>query len=190
MLSDEKILVTGPAGQIAFPLAESLARDNEVWGIARFGNPATRDEVEAAGVTTRTGDLGGGDFGDLPDDFTYVLHLAALMAPDKDYDEAIRVERGGHRAAPRALPQGEGRARDVDAVGVPPARGPRARVPRDRPARRRALAALAAVLDLEDRPGSRGAVLRARVRPSGDHRPHELVVQRARRAAHAAPRAR
>ena len=55
MLSDEKILVTGPAGQIAFPLAESLARDNEVWGIARFGNPATRDEVEAAGVTTRTG---------------------------------------------------------------------------------------------------------------------------------------
>jgi len=55
--------------------AESLARDNEVWGIARFGNPATRDEVEAAGVTTRTGDLGGGDFGDLPDDFTYVLGL-------------------------------------------------------------------------------------------------------------------
>ncbi len=95
MLSGEKILVTGPAGQIAFPLAEALARDNEVWGIARFGNPATRDEVEAAGITTRTGDLGSGDLGDLPDDFTYVLHLAALMAPDKDYDEAIRVNAEG-----------------------------------------------------------------------------------------------
>ena len=95
MLSGEKILVTGPAGQIAFPLAEALARDNEVWGIARFGNPATRDEVKAAGITTRTGDLGSGDLGDLPDDFTYVLHLAALMAPDKDYDEAIRVNAEG-----------------------------------------------------------------------------------------------
>ena len=49
MLSDEKILITGPAGQIAFPLAESLARDNEVWGIARFGNPrhATRSKPRA-----------------------------------------------------------------------------------------------------------------------------------------------
>jgi nucleoside-diphosphate-sugar epimerase len=95
MLSDEKILITGPAGQIAFPLAEALARDNEVWGVARFGNPATRDEVEAAGITTRTADLGGGDFGDLPTDFTYVLHLAALMANDRDYDEAIRVNAEG-----------------------------------------------------------------------------------------------
>ena len=95
MLTDEKILITGPAGQIAFPLAEHLARDNEVWGVARFGNPATRDEVEALGVTTRTADLGAGDFGDLPTDFTYVLHLAALMNNDKDYDEAIRVNAEG-----------------------------------------------------------------------------------------------
>ena len=42
VLSGEKILITGPAGQIAFPLAEYLAADNEVWGIARFGDPATR----------------------------------------------------------------------------------------------------------------------------------------------------
>jgi hypothetical protein len=33
-LRGEKILVTGPAGQIAFPLASRLAGDNEVWGIA------------------------------------------------------------------------------------------------------------------------------------------------------------
>ena len=36
------ILVTGPAGQIAFPLAARLARENEVWGIARFADPASR----------------------------------------------------------------------------------------------------------------------------------------------------
>jgi nucleoside-diphosphate-sugar epimerase len=95
VLSGEKILVTGPAGQIAFPLTEFLARDNEVWGIARFGDPATRALVDDLGVTTLACDLGGGDFGDLPDDFTYVLHLAALQVPGLDYDEAIRVNAEG-----------------------------------------------------------------------------------------------
>ena len=95
MLSGEKILLTGPAGQIAFPLAEYLARDNDVWGVARFGDPATREQVDALGVTTRVCDLGSGDFGDLPDDFTYVLHLAAFMAPGLDFDEAIRVNAEG-----------------------------------------------------------------------------------------------
>ena len=39
MLQGEKILITGPAGQIAFPMTEYLARDNEVWGVARFSEP-------------------------------------------------------------------------------------------------------------------------------------------------------
>ncbi len=33
VLNGEKILLTGPAGRIAFGLARSLAADNEVWGI-------------------------------------------------------------------------------------------------------------------------------------------------------------
>ena len=73
MLSGEKILITGPAGRIAFGLARSLAADNEVWGIARFSDPATREKVEALGVTTRALDIADGDFGDLPTDFTYLL---------------------------------------------------------------------------------------------------------------------
>ena len=31
-----KILITGPSGQVAAPIAKALATDNEVWGIARF----------------------------------------------------------------------------------------------------------------------------------------------------------
>jgi len=31
-----KILITGPTGQVATPVAEALAAENEVWGIARF----------------------------------------------------------------------------------------------------------------------------------------------------------
>jgi nucleoside-diphosphate-sugar epimerase len=93
MLSDEKILVTGPAGRIAFGLARSLAASNEVWGIARFSDPATREEVEALGVTTRAVDIGDGDLGDLPADFTYLLHIAADFGDD--YERALRVNAEG-----------------------------------------------------------------------------------------------
>ena len=91
MLSDQKILVTGPAGQIAAPLCEFLAGDNEVWGIARFSVPGSRDEVDAMGVTTRVVDLAESDFSEVPDDFTYVLHLAAAIGPGTDYDHSLRV---------------------------------------------------------------------------------------------------
>jgi nucleoside-diphosphate-sugar epimerase len=95
MLSDEKILITGPAGQIAEPLTRYLARSNEVWGIARFGDEEARDRVEGYGVTTRAIDLGSGEFDDLPDDFTYVLHLAADQSGGLDYDRAIRTNAEG-----------------------------------------------------------------------------------------------
>ena len=93
-MRDEKILITGPAGRIAFNLAKTLAADNEVWGIARFSTPGSREEVEALGVTTRVCELGTDDFGDLPTDFTYLLHLAADFSDD-DYDRAIRVNAEG-----------------------------------------------------------------------------------------------
>jgi len=95
MLSGEKILVTGPAGQIAFPLARYLAANNEVWGISRFGDEAARQRVEEAGIITRSIDLGRGELGDLPSDFTYVLHLATFRQGGLDYDGAIRVNAEG-----------------------------------------------------------------------------------------------
>ncbi|MBW1687552.1 MAG: NAD(P)-dependent oxidoreductase [Deltaproteobacteria bacterium] len=94
-LRGEKILVTGPAGQIAFPLASRLAGDNEVWGIARFGDRRTRERVETAGIQTRAVDLADPDWVDLPDDFSFVLHLAASMAPGHDYDLTLRVNAQG-----------------------------------------------------------------------------------------------
>jgi nucleoside-diphosphate-sugar epimerase len=95
MLQGEKILVTGPAGQIAFPLAAFLAERNEVWGIARFGESGSRERVEAAGITTRICDLASGEFGDLPDDFTCVLHLATFRVGGLDYDQAMRTNAEG-----------------------------------------------------------------------------------------------
>jgi nucleoside-diphosphate-sugar epimerase len=94
-LRGEKILVTGPADQIAFPLASRLAGDNEVWGIARFGDRRARERVEAAGIHTRVVDLGDPDWADLPDDFSLVLHLAATIPPGHDYDLSLRVNAQG-----------------------------------------------------------------------------------------------
>ncbi|MFN8028686.1 MAG: NAD(P)-dependent oxidoreductase [Acidimicrobiia bacterium] len=94
MLSGEKILVTGPAGRIAQPLARTLAADNEVWGIARFSEEGSRERIESFGITTRQLDYSTGEFGDLPTDFTYLLHIAADFS-ESDYDRALRVNAEG-----------------------------------------------------------------------------------------------
>lgn len=93
MLSGERVLITGPAGRIAYGVAKSLAKDNEVWGIARFSDTAAREEVEALGLTTRSIDLGIGDFVDLPKNFTYLLHIAADFG--EDYEQGLRVNAEG-----------------------------------------------------------------------------------------------
>ena len=90
MLSGEKILITGPAGRIAWHVTKKLARDNEVWGIARFSDPAQQAEVEAMGVTTRKVDLYDCDLADLPRDFTYLVHIA-INFENGSYDRAIRT---------------------------------------------------------------------------------------------------
>lgn len=96
MISGEKILVTGVTGGVARPIAEYLARDNEVWGVARFlgaDDPAragkeiriaelpAREAIEAAGIRTCAVDLASGDLSALPDDFTYVIHGAFARVP-------------------------------------------------------------------------------------------------------------
>ena len=91
MISGAKILVTGVTGAVGAPVARALAKDNEVWGIARFTDPAKRADIEAAGVITRTVDIGSGDFSQVPDDFTYVLHLNWMRGGLDQLQEAIRT---------------------------------------------------------------------------------------------------
>jgi UDP-glucuronate 4-epimerase len=90
-----KILITGPTGQIATPIARALAAENEVWGIARFTNPAAREDLEKAGIRCQTVNLAAGDFTALPNDFDYVLNLAVAKSGNWDKDLGANAESVG-----------------------------------------------------------------------------------------------
>jgi nucleoside-diphosphate-sugar epimerase len=60
-----KVLVTGPTSSVGLPVSLALAADNDVTGIARFGNADAREQLEAAGVrcVAAASGLGGGGGG-------------------------------------------------------------------------------------------------------------------------------
>ncbi|GAS95323.1 NAD dependent epimerasedehydratase family protein [Mycolicibacterium canariasense] len=90
-----KILISGPTGQVAAPLAISLAAENEVWGIARFTDAAARDNLERAGIRCVPANLAAGDFSGVPADFDYVLNLAVAKSGRWDKDLAANAESVG-----------------------------------------------------------------------------------------------
>lgn len=94
-LKNQKILFAGLTGQIGFPLATRLARDNEVWGIARFRDDSKRQQLEQAGVTTCPMDLARPAYEKLPADFSYLIHFAVYQEGGNDFDEAFRVNAEG-----------------------------------------------------------------------------------------------
>ena len=87
-LRGAKVVVVGVTGQVAEPLALGLAEDNEVYGAARFSDPAAAERLEAAGVRCVRIDLAAGDVAGLPADADYVLNFAVAKAnrwgPDLD----------------------------------------------------------------------------------------------------------
>ena len=91
MLTGKKILVTGITGMAPRPIAEYLARNNEVWGVARFTDQAAREELEKQGITTRAIDLVNGDLSDLPTDFTHLMLCSHTRLPPEMFDQAIQV---------------------------------------------------------------------------------------------------
>ena len=90
-----KILITGPTGQVASPIAQALAVDNEVWGIARFTDAAAREALEKSGVRCETVNLATGEFDGLPSDFDYVLNFAVAKSGNWGKDLAANAESVG-----------------------------------------------------------------------------------------------
>jgi nucleoside-diphosphate-sugar epimerase len=92
-LTGSTIVITGVTGQVARPLAVALARDNEVFGAARFTDQAARDELEQAGVHCVPIDLLAGDVSGLPPDADYVLNFA--VAKTNDWETDLAANSGG-----------------------------------------------------------------------------------------------
>lgn len=93
-VSGQKILITGATGQVAGPIAQQLARSNEVWCIGRFGDASQKAVLEGHGIKTYRWDMGTDDLAGLPDDFTHVFHAAALRDTN-DFEAAIHVNTVG-----------------------------------------------------------------------------------------------
>ena len=87
-LTGRKVVITGVTGQVARPLAVSLARHNEVYGAARFTDAAARAALESAVVHCVAVDLAQGDVAGRPPDADLVLHFAVAKTNDWEVDLA------------------------------------------------------------------------------------------------------
>jgi UDP-glucuronate 4-epimerase len=90
-MKDSRVLITGPTGQVGLPLATALARDNEVWGVARFNDAAARERLESAGVQCVPVDLGAGSYDGLPEKVDYVLNFAVAHGGADAFDKDLTL---------------------------------------------------------------------------------------------------
>jgi nucleoside-diphosphate-sugar epimerase len=85
-LAGATVVVTGVTGQVAEPLALTLARTCTVVGAARFKDQAARERLEAGGVRCVPVDLASGQVAALPADADYVVNMAVVKSNDWDVD--------------------------------------------------------------------------------------------------------
>lgn len=80
-ISGARIMITGVTSEVvAKPVAIALAKENEVYGAARWRDAAAREPFESNGVKTVKLDLVKGDLDDLPDTVDYVVHFAVVKS--------------------------------------------------------------------------------------------------------------
>jgi len=92
--SGQRILVTGATGQVALPVVEALAGDNEVFAMARFSQPGSRERLAQCGAETVTVDLCG-DLSAVPGGLDYVFNFAVLKSGDFGRDLEANAQGAG-----------------------------------------------------------------------------------------------
>jgi len=93
LMSGKRVLVTGASGLVALPVAVELAKDNEVFALARWSNPDQRRLVEAAGAQAIAFDMAEEDLSPLPKSVDVVINYAVL--PPNYGNLAYDVNTGG-----------------------------------------------------------------------------------------------
>tara|TARA_R110002049_G_scaffold66364_3_gene173257 strand:+ start:2239 stop:3162 length:924 start_codon:yes stop_codon:yes gene_type:complete len=96
-LTNTKILITGPTGQVALPVVEHFAKIADVYALARFRKAEDRELIEGLGATVLQADLAdASSLAAVPEDFDYVLNFAVVKSGDFDYDLAANAEGVGN----------------------------------------------------------------------------------------------
>jgi len=90
-ITGKRVLVTGASGLVALPVARELARDNEVFAVARFSDPAQKRLLELAGAKPVVFDLADEDLSALPKSVDVVINYAVLPFTHK---QAYHVNAG------------------------------------------------------------------------------------------------
>jgi nucleoside-diphosphate-sugar epimerase len=94
VLTGKKILITGATGQVARPVAEALAKDNEVWCLGRFSDATAGHELRSHGIRAWRWDMGTESLDGLPDDFTYVMHSAFDRGNGSNFEASLDINCG------------------------------------------------------------------------------------------------
>ena len=95
-LTDQTIVLAGCTGQVGKPVAKALAaQGNEVHGLARFKDPAAREEMEAAGIVCHAVDLIDPDLSTVPTDIDHLLNFAVTKTGRWDKDLAANADAAG-----------------------------------------------------------------------------------------------
>jgi UDP-glucuronate 4-epimerase len=74
----KRVLITGASGLVAFPIAVELARDNEVYAVARYSDPKQKQAIESAGAQAIAFDVAQEDLSALPKSVDVVINYAVL----------------------------------------------------------------------------------------------------------------
>ena len=77
-MKGKRVLVTGASGLVALPVAVELAKDNEVFAVARYSDPAQKRLIEAAGAQALAFDMASEDLSALPKSVDVVINYAVL----------------------------------------------------------------------------------------------------------------
>jgi nucleoside-diphosphate-sugar epimerase len=97
MPKNARIVITGATGQVGLPLTRALARENTVFAVGRFADPAGARKIAALGAEPVRGDLATGDLSAVSSDVDLVLNFAVARrsAPEFDADLAMNAEGAG-----------------------------------------------------------------------------------------------
>ena len=95
-LTDTVIVLAGCTGQVGKPVAKALAaQGNEVHGLARFKDPAVREDMEAAGIICHAVDLIDPDLSSVPANVDALINLSVTKTGRWDKDLAANAEGAG-----------------------------------------------------------------------------------------------